>query len=236
MICFLTSLPVTEGTAGLNPANRFAGEMRRCVRPRCRGLFICSDPDYDNDTEAGYMKQDFEDSGLSFESFSVLDGRNAEDAAELVGNSDLIVLTGGHVPTQNRFFHRIGLRELLKGYGGVIMGISAGSMNSADVVYAQPELEGEAADPGYRRFLTGLGLTKTVLIPHYYGIKDNILDGMRVMEDITLPDSMGRTFYYIPDGSYLYSEPGREELRGEAYLVKDGSITRISGEGETVQL
>ena len=66
---------------------------------------------------------------------------------------DVIFLGGGHVPTQNAFFHRIGLREKIRNFDGIVIGISAGSMNSADVVYAQPELPGEAADESYQRFL-----------------------------------------------------------------------------------
>ena len=188
------------------------------------------------DYYASFTKKIFEDAGFGFERFEVLDGRNEDLAAELVEGSNLLILSGGHVPTQNRFFARIRLRDLLKDYGGVIIGISAGSMNSAEVVYAQPEEEGEAVDPAYQRFLTGLGLTKTSLIPHYQAIKDNVLDGLRVFEDITCPDSMGKTFYAIPDGSYLFIVDGREELRGEAYMIRDGVITRISSRGETVSL
>lgn len=109
-------------------------------------------------------------------------------------------------------------------------------MNSADVVYAQPEEEGEAVDPAYQRFLTGLGLTKTMLLPHYQELRDEVLDGLRLFADITYPDSMGRCFYAIPDGSYLFIEDGREELRGEAYRIKDGSIVQVSSEGEVLAL
>ena len=203
MICFLTSLPVIEETDELNPANRFVSELRRCLPKPFRALYICSDPDGDTEYYAGFMKRELADAGFRFTDFSVLNGRTADRAAELVQNADFIILTGGHVPTQNRFFARIGLRALLSGFDGVIMGISAGSMNSAETVYAQPELEGEAVDPAYKRFLPGLGLTKTMLLPHYYGIKDNRLDGLRVLEDITLPDSISRPFHFIPDGSYL---------------------------------
>ncbi len=59
----------------------------------------------------------------------------------------------------------------------VVLGISAGTMNSADIVYAQPELEGESIDSAYQRFLRGLDLTKCMIIPHYQDIKDQILDG-----------------------------------------------------------
>jgi dipeptidase E len=140
------------------------------------------------------------------------------------------------VPTQNAFFRKIGLRELMKDYDGIVVGISAGSMNSADAVYSHPEEEGEAVDPDYRRFLPGLNLTKVMLLPHYQNEKDTLLDGLRVYEDIAFPDSMGRTFYAIPDGSYLFIDSGREELRGEAYMIRDGVMSRIAPEGGITRL
>ena len=148
----------------------------------------------------------------------------------------MVILGGGHVPTQNRFFRKTGLREILRDYQGIVIGISAGSMNSADTVYSQPEMEGEALDPNYEKFLPGLGLTETNLLPHYQDCKDDVLDGLRVFEDITYPDSMGRTFYAIPDGSYLFIKDGREELRGEAYMIRDGVLTQISENGGSVEL
>ena len=238
MICFLTGRTDIPDTGELNPANGFIEELRRRFPVHCRALNVCSDPDGWERTDhfAALTRQSFENEGFRFESFTVLDGRNAARAAELVRGSDVIILAGGHVPTQNRFFHSIGLRELIKGFEGLVIGISAGSMNSADTVYAQPEHEGEAADPAYRRFLTGLGLTKKMLLPHYQDMKDEVLDGLRLYEDITLPDSRGRAFYAIPDGSWLLIERGREELHGEAYLIKDGAVSRISSEGGRVLL
>ena len=64
--------------------------------------------------------------------------------------------------------------------------------------------------------------------PHYQEIKDDVLDGMKVFEDIAYPDSMGKTFYAIPDGTYLFIDDCVEELRGEAYRIKDGVMTEIS--------
>ena len=238
MICFLTSRTDLSERRALNPANHFVDELRRCVPEPCRALFICSDPDGRDKTDyyAADVKACFEDSGFVFRRYSVLDGRNASQAAQLVRESNFLILAGGHIPTQNRFFRKIGLRDLLRAHTGVLVGISAGSMNSAETVYAQPELDGEASDPAYQRFLPGLGLTKTMLLPHYQALKDATLDGLRVMEDITYPDSMGRTIYAIPDGSYLLIDHGREELRGEAYAIRDGVRSRISDPGGAVTL
>ncbi len=234
MICFLTSRIDDPNTSKLDPSNHFIDELRLHFPSPCRALDVCSNPDdWDAmDYYASLTKKMFEDAGFSFERFRTLDGRNDNQAKELVQDSNLLILAGGHVPTQNQFFHKIGLRNLLQGFDGVIIGISAGSMNSADVVYAQPEEEGEAADPAYQRFLTGLNLTKTNLLPHYQEVKNDVLDGLRVFEDIAYPDSIGRTFYAIPDGSYLFINTDKEELRGEAYKVKDGMITQISALGE----
>ena len=63
-----------------------------------------------------------------------------------------------------------------------------------------------------------------------------VLDGLRLFEEITYADSMGRTFYAIPDGSYLFIEGGCEELRGEACRIRDGRMERISENGQRVLL
>ena len=154
---------------------------------------------------------------------------------EKITSFDVIFLGGGHVPTQNKFFEEIGLREKMKDYDGIVIGISAGTMNSADIVYAQPELPGESTDPGYQKFLRGLGLTKIQILPHYQMTKDYMLDGLRLYEDITFGDSYGRKIYVMVDGTYLYIDENGEELRGEAYLVEDGKMQQISAVGDVVK-
>ena len=67
-------------------------------------------------------------------------------------------------------------------------GISAGSMNMAQTVYAQPEEPGEGIDPDYVRFFPGLDLTEVNVLPHYQKVKNDTVDGLRLFEDITLPD------------------------------------------------
>lgn len=75
-----------------------------------------------------------------------------------------------------------------------------------------------------------------MLIPHYQDTKDNILDGKRIFEDVTYPDSIGREFIAICDGSYLYSDGANEMICGEAYLIKDGSLVKLCGNGEEKKL
>ena len=111
-------------------------------------------------------------------------------------------------------------------------GLSVKCMNCADVVYAQPEMPGEALDPSYQKFIRGLGLTDVNVLPHYQAVKDDRVDGLRLMEEITYPDSAGRTFYAIVDGSYVLQTKDRKEIHGEAYRIANGAIRKICGAGE----
>ena len=238
MVCFFTSSPCVQGASELNPANGFVEELRSALPNPCRTLFVTSEPDLPGWTEmiAGFTKDSFTAAGIVFSAYHVLERRTAEYAGKWLAEVDLVILAGGHVPTENRFFQDIALRELLREYDGVILGISAGTMNSAEEVYAQPEREGEALDPEYQRFLPGLGLTQTMILPHYQMVKDSVLDGMRLYQDITYGDSFGRAFYALVDGSYILSRDGKEELRGEAYLIRDGQLRRLSNCGERIPM
>ncbi len=240
MIAFLTSSPCkqVDGVWQIDPANNFGKEFLNTMKKPYKALFVASSPDDVERTErhAYDMKATYENSGLEFSEYILLDRRNQEDAAELVKNADFILLAGGHVPTQNDFFKDIKLRELMKEFDGVVMGISAGTMNSADVVYVHPEREGETKFTDEERYRQGLGLTKTMVIPHYQMIKDWQLDGLRLFEDVAYADSMGRKFYCLVDGSYLYIHDGMEELRGEAYLIENGVMTQIGKEGDVLMM
>lgn len=238
MILFITSSPSVSMDGAINPANDFLSELHRTVGHLTRGVFVSSHPDDANYSDhCGYcMKQAFEEAGIHFYEYTILDRRTAHMAKQLVANSDFFILGGGHVPTQNRFLRELKLGSMLRKYRGVILGISAGSMNMADEVYASPEEEGEAIDPKYKRFLKGLGLTRVQILPHYYLLRELKCDGFRILEDLAYPDSKGRRFYVLPDGSYIYSENGIEEVCGEAYIIENEVFRQISENGQRVKV
>ena len=230
----MTSSPFTGPGEPFTEKNRFAERFIAGAPGKRRALMITAAPSDTAFTEdhSFAIRHTMKLTGIEFEDYVILDDRNKEQAEELVRASDFIILGGGHAPTQNAFFAEIGLRELMKDFEGTVFGISAGSMNAADVVYEQPELEGEGDDPDFQKYLPGLDLTKTRLIPHYQEIRDKVLDGKRLFEDITCPDSIGKEFYALCDGSYLYSDGITERICGEAWLIKDSIIGKICEEGE----
>lgn len=231
MKLFITSSPFVDGADRpiMDPQNGLVWRLKQVLPPYCRCLYICSSPDRRdlNCTFGADVFQIFAQEGMPFSHYAVLDGDNFYEAKKLVGESDLIVLAGGHVPTQNAFFHRIKLPELLKDYDGVVLGISAGSMNMAKTVYAQPEEPGESS-PDYQKFIPGLGLTTVNILPHYQKVFNDEVDGLRLYEDITYPDSMGNRFFVLPDGSYIYQDEQQLILCGKGYSLCDGIMTQLT--------
>ena len=245
MILFLTSSPCDDNVPeGVDlpciffKRNGFVANLREAVAPGSRCVIIASWPEghAHNDEMARTFAGCFAYDGMEFSDMTVIDSRTADRAAELIFAADVVILAGGHVPTQNAFFASIGLREIMHQYEGVVMGISAGSMNAADVVYAQPEEPGEAIDPDYQRFIPGLGLTNINVLPHYQMVKDNILDGQRLYEDITFADSADNLFFVLVDGSYIVQQEEGAELFGEAYVIQDGVMGQICEDGESISL
>lgn len=240
MTLFITSSPFDEAAEMplFSNANGFVDRLRAALPEYPSVTFVASSPER-HDLTCRFGADAFTalaNAGICPSQWTVLDGMNAEDAPEIVSSSDLLIFAGGHVPTQAAFFRDIALDVLLQDYPGVIIGISAGSMNMARSVYAQPEEPGEAVDPGYARFFPGLDLTEVNVLPHYQKVKDDLVDGLRLFEDITLPDSRGRCFFAIPDGSYFYQDDSCLMLCGKSCLVRDGVLSPLTQDGEILNM
>lgn len=239
MTLFITSSPYVANAprAILSPANAFIDNIRQALPENPRVLFVCADPE-DHQGVCRFAAETtaaFAEAGIAFSCYHVLDGRNSRSTQALLNRSDFVILSGGHVPTQNAFFQKIHLPQLLQDFEGTVMGISAGSMNCAEWVYVQPEEPGESS-PDFPRFAPGLGLTEVNILPHYQQVKDNILDGLRLFEDITYPDSQDNCFFALPDNSYIYQDPEHLLLFGEGYCLCDGVMEQISENDQVLDL
>lgn len=238
MKLFLTSSPTgdLDGryiSEGFDNRNGFAHKVREYWRDNSKVLMITAFPD--DETANREMGEFFHNAirltGLSVSEFDLWDASimsNPDNySQECVQSYDVIILGGGHVPTQQRFFEQLKLRDNISEFGGIVIGISAGTMNCADLVYAQPEEPGEAIDPSYSRFIRGLGLTNTNILPHYQLVRDKYLDGMHLFNEISIPDSRGHRFIALIDGSYVFECDGESTVYGEAYMLEAGEMYRI---------
>lgn len=235
---FLTSSPCESHGGAVFRKNGLRDELLRCVPCGSRALYITAAPDdfAGSEDASNGIRRALEEAGLEFSAWTLVDRRCQNEASQLIRTSDFIILGGGHVPTQKAFFDDIYLREELRTFDGVLLTISAGSMNSADTVYSSPEYDNEVDDPGYIRFFTGLGLTSVQIMPHYLLWKDAELAGRPFFRDIAAPDSINRRFYVFPDGTYLFSRFGYEEIRGECYILENEVFRKVCDDNQKVLL
>lgn len=201
--------------------------IKKYVKKYDNFVYIAS-TEYENDINDYYSKVVFDSFNMTlpFKKYIVLDSRNEKDAEKIIKDADLIILSGGHVPTENKFFNNINLRELIRKTDAFIIGISAGSMNLAENVYSPPEYESEVIDNNYNKYYKGLGLTHLNVFPHYDEIKDEVISGVHVLEKIVFPDSYDRDIYAINNGSYILIDDN-EYIYGETYLIRKGKIKMI---------
>ena len=215
--------------------------LLKCIKDSWKNdskvMIISGSPEYydKNDSVLFCLKGAFSLSNLSASEVLMCDERNKE-IIERLPEMDVIILAGGHVPTQNSFMKTIGLKERLQDWDGLLIAWSAGSMNCAEMVYAGPELPGEAIDPNYQRWISGLGITKTNIFPHFEALRDEILDGLRLIEDITYADSMGHEIIALNNGSFIVLDNGTDMLYGEAYSIKDGQQKQICTDDKWIWL
>lgn len=243
MTVFLTSSPtgplgVPCDRPDLDRSNGFVERLGRVWPEQARCLMIAAFPaEHErNDQMTWFYEEAVKNAGLSLACFDLWDDRTPPMDREGLHRYDAVFLAGGHVPTQRRWFESIGLRGLLEGYGGLVVGTSAGSMNAVEEVYGWPEEPGESLDLNHELFFPGLGLARTVILPHYQMMKDAWLDGKPLFSGITLPHSVGKTFYAVPDGSYVVADGTGETLYGESWVIAEGKMEQFSEKDDVVKL
>lgn len=213
-----------------NNINQLIDNFKKYIKKYENFLYVASVEDNPQATDT-YSKAIIESFNLTlpFKNYYVLDGRNKEDAKQLVEKADFIYLSGGHLPSANSFINNINLKELIKNnHDVVICGVSAGSMNCADIVCCPPELEGESLDPNFKVYLKGLGLTNINIMPHFNSLQKYILDGKDMLKEILFPISKKTELLAIDDFSYVLINNGKSTIYGSAYIIKNGVVTQIS--------
>jgi peptidase E len=129
-----------------------------------------------------------------------------ETIAEKISSSNLIYLTGGLVSVLIERLRNLGVDSLLRGYGGVIVGRSAGALALCKRCVITYRSNSKV------KLVGGLGLVDFTLKAHYKPEKDNELKRLSKEEKI----------YAVPEGSALVYDNGASSFIGEAYLFENG--------------
>lgn len=208
-------------------SNGILDNIKKGLKHKNKVVFISTEPDNftANDERAEFLNKSLKLSGLKFKEIVTLDNRTLKKSKELLYGSDLIWLGGGKILGQNRIMKKSGLKKfLLENFDGVIVGISAGSMNLCDTIFNFPE---EVADLKNKRIVKGLGLFDEMFIPHCDG-RSYLYEeeGFRTFKDYILPFSYKHDLLCLPNGSYVKLDRSGYKFYGEYYILRKGEIYR----------
>ena len=217
--------------------NAIVDNFKQSLKAQDNFLFVASSIGHRSMTEEYFniVKQSFEQT-IPFKNYTILDETEASRAEELVINADFILLSGGHVPSQNRLFQLLDLKHLLaKNNRAVICGVSAGSMNCAETVYCPPEYE-EELTPTFIKYFPGLALSKISIYPHWeeHNKENELLSTTNIFHEIMLPDSEKAPFLAFDDGTYILQkgDAGKATVFGQSFLFCNGCYEEFSKIGE----
>ena len=201
-------------------------------------VFIASDPDGASKTDeyADVFVKALNLDDFGIEKLIIIDHRFDGDVEQAILSADVVVLAGGNVPTQNKYFKEINLKSILHKYKGVIIGQSAGSMNCCDIVYTQPEEDEEFEDKAYQRKLSGLGLVNFSIMPHMNNAYDIDEQGHPSVMEMCLEDSYTIPHYGICDFGFIEIHSNKATAYGKTLFIKDGKCIALCGDKEKIEI
>lgn len=213
--------------------NSFLNNLKKNLTNTKKFVLVASDPDnYDkNDL---FLKMDIEAlklSDLCFDEYLVLDQRNTWDIENVLKDASLIFLNGGNTLLQNKFFNSINLKKYIND-NSVVIGISAGSINSAKDAYNSPESEKDLNNSPY---LHGLELTSINIEPHF-SLSNLNDDSKKIQMKAILSESNKRILYGLTDGAYFIKTSSKCILYGESYKIQNGIIKKICNDDEFINI
>lgn len=156
----------------------------------------------------------FREKNIQFKESYVVDGRmTVEEAKKAVKDADVILLSGGDTPIQFNYLQKYGLDRVIKQHNGVIIGMSAGSINLAETAICTV-----SCNHYKQQIYKGLDCVKISVEPHF--VRD------RVSSEL-LELSQKYVIYGLCDDSVIICANDNIEFYGEIYKIHGGIIEQI---------
>ena len=198
------------------PERRFTDEIAMRlkkelpVRHRIVYITACPEAYQQNDEDSAGMHRMFEEYGIGFDRFCVVDNRtDPADAQEWAREADCFFLMGGGVcAEQLQLIREKGIYDIVRDGPAMVLGVSAGSMNmgktTVDIWESMVPYE-------------GLGFADITMLAHFdYGDTERL----RLMTEA----SMDRPVCAMEDLSAIFIRGGKVDLIGTIHRIERGKI------------
>lgn len=196
----------------------FSNLLKQYIKTSKSFVFVASEFENIFDKTDWYCKhflKMFSDCGITFESVNVIDSRIPKEIAQdIVRNADVLWLAGGDTPTQFAYIESYGLIPYIKENKGVIIGMSAGSINMAKTAVCTLTCEHNKLE-----IYEALGLVEFSIEPHFD--KDNISNELLVLSE-------EYPLYGVCDDGAIVCTKDNTLYIGNVFLINNGHITRLN--------
>ena len=210
-IAFFSGFPSRQFT------DKIAAELQKILTERRSLVFISAWPDRykQNDDDSTGMHQMFALRNMPFSHFSVIDERTGSGIAQKkIETASCLFLMGGNATMQMDFIHRKGIFEKIKAFEGVILGVSAGSMNMGN-----PVVDIYESTVPY----DGFGFLNLTIKAHYPLTDENLSNATKQV-------SMKMPVTLMKDESAIFVTESGITMIGEIYRMDRGEITSFNEE------
>lgn len=197
--------------------NSFSKLLKTCLKASMSFVFVASEFDNIHEKTDWYCNQFlkmFSDCGINFETVNVVDGRiSKENVKDMVRNADVLWLAGGDTPTQFAYLESYGLIQCIREHKGVIIGMSAGSINMTKTAVCTLTCEHNEL-----KIYEALGLVEFSVEPHFD--KDNITKELLVLSE-------KYPLYGICDDSAIICTEDNTFYIGDVFFINKGEVTPV---------
>ena len=198
--------------------NEIAQLMKKFIKRRTKFAFIASEFEKNHEKTDQYFEEVlglFQNIGIDFEKSYVEDGRMEKEVAkDIVRSADVVWLAGGDTPTEYQYLLKYELIDILREHSGVIIGMSAGSINLTKMAICTL-----ACGHDKQEMYEGIGCVGFSVEPHF-----NV---NKVSKEL-LELSKQYIIYGLCDESLILCEGKTIIFLGEVYQIIDGTVKQIS--------
>ncbi|MDF2610736.1 MAG: peptidase E-like protein [Lachnospiraceae bacterium] len=195
----------------------FSRLLKTYIKTGMKFVFVASE--FDNiyektDWYCNHFLKMFSDCGITFDSVTVIDSRmSKETAQDTAKNADVLWIAGGDTPTQFGYLESYGLISCIREQKGVVIGMSAGSINMAKTAVCTLTCKHTEL-----KVYEALGVVEFSVEPH--------LDKDNISEELLILSEKYPLYGICDDGAIICTEDNTLYL-GDVFLIDNGHVTRV---------
>ena len=204
--------------SGLDKVNGFTSKqkelLKKDIKEKSNITFIASSFNNPkrNDIKHKELVKMFNDINIKFNNIYLIDERvNSNKVKELINNSDIIFLMGGDPKSEMDSLIEYDLINVIKNMEGIIIGVSAGTMNQTTNVIYKDEIDNSILVK-YK----GLGFFDTNIYPH---VDINNKDYLQEIFEVSKYEKI----LCLPENSFIRIENDNINIYGDYYYIEYNS-------------